>query len=327
MPEPVEAGDEPDAGHSPTVSASFGAASSVAPIAVKKSCSAGPTVLPERALAQAVERDRADHHRDERDGAGHRVEARQPAERRAQADDAVARLPHADAREEVEVDRERLAAPRPRLDAPDRLGDQRDDGVADDGGGERARRVGPAADQLDPREEEADQRAGQRPSASGYGRRAPARRPTTAPVARPIARHGLNARKTSPKRIDANTRPTQNVIMMKVGAKLSAAEAGPDVAGRRSRRRAAPRRSRRRRSRPPGSRAAGRAPGSGRHDGCSSRGLRPHHRQRGERDDQHRRGAPREESPGRAGAAMRCTSPPCAEAVAGAASRASSGAM
>ena len=62
--------------------------------------------------------------------------------------------------------------------------------------------------------------AGQRPSRSGYGRRAGARRPTSAPVARPIARHGLKARKTSPNRIDATTRPTQNVIITKVDVKL-----------------------------------------------------------------------------------------------------------
>ncbi len=62
--------------------------------------------------------------------------------------------------------------------------------------------------------------AGQRPSRSGYGRFSDG-------SSRPIARHGLNARKTSPKRIEANTIPTQNVIRMKVGAQLSSAVPAP----------------------------------------------------------------------------------------------------
>ena len=59
--------------------------------------------------------------------------------------------------------------------------------------------------------------AGQRPSFSGYGRR---------PLdgsSRPSARHGLNARKTSPNSTLANTSPTQNVMRMNVGARLSSA--------------------------------------------------------------------------------------------------------
>ena len=63
--------------------------------------------------------------------------------------------------------------------------------------------------------------AGQRPSFSGYGR---------SPFdgsSRPIARHGLKALKTSPKIAEANTSPTQNVIRMNVGAKLSSATPEP----------------------------------------------------------------------------------------------------
>ena len=60
--------------------------------------------------------------------------------------------------------------------------------------------------------------AGQRPSLSGYGRS-----PWERGSRRPIARHGLNALKTSPNRMLRNTIPTQNVIRMNVGAKLSSA--------------------------------------------------------------------------------------------------------
>jgi len=42
-----------------------------------------------------------------------------------------------------------------------------------------------------------------------------------------IARHGLNARKTSPNSALANTIPTQKSIRMNVGARLSSAEPPP----------------------------------------------------------------------------------------------------
>ncbi len=63
--------------------------------------------------------------------------------------------------------------------------------------------------------------AGQRPSRSGYGRR-PSEGST-----RPIARHGLKARNTSPKIALANASPTQKVIRMNVGARLSSAVPEP----------------------------------------------------------------------------------------------------
>jgi hypothetical protein len=58
--------------------------------------------------------------------------------------------------------------------------------------------------------------AGQRPSFAGYGRS-----PSERGSRRPIARHGLNARNTSPNSTLTNTMPTQNVMRMNVGAKLS----------------------------------------------------------------------------------------------------------
>ena len=117
-------------------------------------------VLPQLALAQPVERDGADHHDDERDRAGHRVEARQPAEERAHADDAVPRLEHRHPREEVEVDRERLAPARPRLDAVDRHRGERQQRVAGHRGGERRGLLAPARGELDPGEHEQAGRGG-----------------------------------------------------------------------------------------------------------------------------------------------------------------------
>ena len=111
-------------------------------------------VLPQLALAEAVERDRADHHRDEEHRPGVGVEPRQAAERRPQPDHAVARLPDRDPREEVEVDGEALAVPRPGLGPEDRLHDQRVDRVAQRGGGQRRRVVAPARHELDPGEDE-----------------------------------------------------------------------------------------------------------------------------------------------------------------------------
>jgi hypothetical protein len=56
--------------------------------------------------------------------------------------------------------------------------------------------------------------AGQRPRRSGYGSGSgslsPRRRLAVQPAARPIARHGLNARKTSPKSTLRTGMPTQN---------------------------------------------------------------------------------------------------------------------
>ena len=41
-------------------------------------------------------------------------------------------------------------------------------------------------------------------------------------MTRPIARQGLNARNTSPNSSEANTSPTQKMMRMNAGAKLSA---------------------------------------------------------------------------------------------------------
>ena len=62
--------------------------------------------------------------------------------------------------------------------------------------------------------------AGQRPSRSGYAALRDGSR-------RPSARHGLKALKRSPNRIDANTRPTQKMIITNVGAQLSSAVPDP----------------------------------------------------------------------------------------------------
>src|SRR5215218_1032493 len=67
--------------------------------------------------------------------------------------------------------------------------------------------------------------AGQRPSRSGYGSGAggssPPTRAATQPAARPIARHGLISRQTSPSTSDANGTPTQNATYTNQGAMLS----------------------------------------------------------------------------------------------------------
>ena len=159
--------------------------------------------------------------------------------------------------------------------------------------------------------------AGQRPSFSGYGRRAGTRRPVIAPAARPIARHGLNARKTSPNRIDTATSPTQKVIMMKVGREVVGGRVGPDVAGddhdheQRHADRAA-QRSRRR-----GCRARAPMPsGSGRHGGFSSRG-RGHSRASAANETTSTAAAPQANSHSSIGSGVRWIGPPCALAVAG----------
>ena len=159
-------------------------------------------------------------------------------------------------------------------------------------------------------------------AAPGTARGAGARRPSTAPVARPIARHGLNARNTSPNSSDANTSPTQKMIMMNGGREVVVAV---DVA---------------RRSRPtitttssatpiaPHTMSTTRLPsarpsphGSGRHGGVLQLRLRPQHRERGERDDEHGGRRPGEQ-PLRDRQVRRWLSPLCANAVAGAASAA-----
>ena len=97
---------------------------------------------------------------DEQHRARHRIQPRQPAQRRPQADDAVARLPHRHAREEVEVDGEGLAVAGPRLRPEERLHRERVDGVDDRGGGQVARHLAPAGDQLDPGERQQRERGG-----------------------------------------------------------------------------------------------------------------------------------------------------------------------
>ncbi len=138
-------------------------------------------VLPEPALAETVERDGPDHHRDEQDGPGHGLQARQPGQRRPQADHALARLPHRQAREQVEVDRERLAVAGPRLGPEQRLRRQGVDGVGDRRGGQLLRGLAPARDQLDPGE--AEQRERGRVTAPALGIRADAGQPYRPPRA------------------------------------------------------------------------------------------------------------------------------------------------
>jgi hypothetical protein len=106
---------------------------------------------------------------------------RQPAQRRPQADDAVARLPHRDAREQVEVDREPLAVAGPRLGAEDGLHGQRVDAVDDCGRAQVGRRVAPAGDELDPGEAEQRERGGVAAPALRVG--PDARQPDSAPGA------------------------------------------------------------------------------------------------------------------------------------------------
>ena len=44
---------------------------------------------------------------------------------------------------------------------------------------------------------------------------------TTQATARPIARHGLNARKTSPNRIASGTDASQKITKMKIGVQFA----------------------------------------------------------------------------------------------------------
>src|SRR3954447_15982761 len=67
--------------------------------------------------------------------------------------------------------------------------------------------------------------AGQRPSHAGYasGSGSSEREIVRAiqATARPIARHGLNARKTSPNRIEMATGASQKITKMKIGVQLA----------------------------------------------------------------------------------------------------------
>ena len=131
-------------------------------------------VLPQRPGAEAVVGDAADHHDDEGDRSRDRIEPRKAAERRAHADHPAPALEHRDAREEVEVDGERLAPAAPHVDPVDGLAGQCQRGVAEHGDRQSARLFAPPRGELDPGE---GQQGGRRRPAAEPLRVGPRRRP------------------------------------------------------------------------------------------------------------------------------------------------------
>ena len=182
-PEPVEAGDEADAEQQAERRRDLRRRQRADPEPVERVDDVRRDVLPQLALREAVEGDGADHHGHERHGAGRVVQPRQPAQRPPHTEDAVAHLPHRHAGEHVVVDRERLAAARPRLDAPVELGGERQQRVAERGRDERRRLLAPPAHELDPREDPAARRrrasARAAPDTAGSATAAGARSPGT----------------------------------------------------------------------------------------------------------------------------------------------------
>ena len=217
---------------------------------------------------------------------------------------AVARLERADPREEVEVDGEPLAAPRPRLGAPDRLRGERDHRVAERGADQRARHRVPLPDQLDPREDQ--QHGGGRPAAEplrvGARRRRPAAehragraadRPPRAERAEHVAEEQRHEDEPDPE--DDQDEGGGEVV----GARVHAGVAADD---RQHEQRHA--------DRPAedlDGAAAEEAPARERPPrGVLQLRLRPQHRQRAERDDEHGGRRPRRTaSPGSAGSGAR----------------------
>ena len=149
-----------------------------------------------------------------------------------------------EAREQREVDAERVGVARPRLDAVEAHPHER---------GRRGRRARAAPSVCGSRppaqhssQTPKSERSRRRPASaraargrrSGSAGRPREARATTQPTARPIARHGLSSRKTSPNSSDANGTPTQSadedrgrreVVLLGVGPR----QAGVDDGGER----------------------------------------------------------------------------------------------
>ena len=146
-PEPVEAGDEPDADQQAERRGDLRARSArrcrgrraASTTSAETSFQSWPWLRPSNVTVPIITVTNATV-------PGRRIEPRQPAQRPPQAEHAVAGLEDRDPREQVEVDRERLAVARPRLDAPHVLRGERQDRVADDGGDEHRRVVSPQPD-------------------------------------------------------------------------------------------------------------------------------------------------------------------------------------
>ena len=206
-----------------------------------------------------------------------------------------------DAREEVEVDREGLAAGDPGLDPVERHRHEGERRVDERGDRDGLGVVAVRRHQLHARR---TRRSRRRPASgrAARGRRAaPAVRPRAAfpaiqPTVRPIARHGLKALKTSPNRTltGSEGEPEDHVDegRREVGGRaLRAAQPGvDDHAQQEHADRAA------QRSRPAGCRAARPMPPGQRPPALALEPrLGPKHGERDERDDQHHRGRPAEQ--------------------------------
>ena len=184
----------------------------------------------QRALGGAVVAGRPDRDQDERERAGHLAPRGRAGERPAQAQPPVADLERRERREHAEVDRERLPLLDPALDPEQghrHEGDRRvDEGRDRDDLGPQAdaEAAGPV-DQLEPDEGEDAGHGRPVPEALGIVERraaATAARPagSTPEKVRAIARHGLKARKTSPKSTLSTTSPSQKVTKTKVSEKF-----------------------------------------------------------------------------------------------------------
>ncbi|HWK26105.1 MAG TPA: hypothetical protein VNS09_06055 [Solirubrobacter sp.] len=115
---------------------------------------------PGRSRAEAVERDGADHDQHHGLGARQRGEPGEPAQEPPPPEHAVAQLEHGEAREQVEVDGERLGVARPGVDAVERHPEPRDRGVDERRGRDRGRPVAVRRDQLQPGERDQAGRRG-----------------------------------------------------------------------------------------------------------------------------------------------------------------------
>ena len=183
-------------------------------------------VVEQRPLAGAVERRRADRHQQQRPSS-------RTAMCRACADTTGGRRTTHPSRppegrepgEQAEPDAERVTPARPRLDAVQAHPHELDREVDEHEHRERLRilRLRPA--QLADREREDPGGCG--PVAEPLGIRQRLRQRVTRDLARdpagrrPIARHGLNSRKTSPNSSEANGTPIQKPTYTAFGARLS----------------------------------------------------------------------------------------------------------
>ena len=195
------------------------------PSEVKKSCSSGRTPLNSGPSLGAVEARRADPDHEQRDRAGARREPRGAGDRRAQHERPVhAAAERREHREQPEPDAERVAAPRPRLDAVDALAGELHEDVDQHQHGERPglaagrpaqladheredpRRGGPVAEALGVREHLALREAVRDPA-----RRA-ADRPPRVEQPEPVAEHQRQERHADPE-ADVDRRRREVVLL------------------------------------------------------------------------------------------------------------------